>query len=282
MEPLVFALVLLAALLHASWNALVKGGGDPLIRLLLVNGGAGLCVLPLLILVAWPAPASWPYLLGSVAVHQGYYLFLVRGYRYGDLSLVYPIARGVAPLLVAVGAWLAAGERLSVQGMLAIALISLAIFSLAGERRRGLRLERSAVYALCTGATIAAYTVLDGMGGRLAGDVFGYIAWLFVLEGAVIGLIVVGLRRGRLLADVRENWRGGLLGGAFAAGAYGLVIWAMSRAPMTYVSALRETSVIFAALIGTRLLREPFGLRRVIAATVVVLGVMLLQFSRVG
>lgn len=279
-EPLVGALVLLAALLHASWNALLKSGGDPLTRLVLVNVSGALCMLPLLAWVDFPDPASWPWLIGSVLVHQAYYLFLILGYRDGDLSLVYPIARGIAPLLVALGAWLVAGERLSIQGMLAVVLVSLAILSLAGERRQGIRPQRSVIYALCTGATIAVYTVLDGMGGRLSGDVLGYIVWLFLLEGGLILIVMLALRGRRLLVDMWRQRGAGMLGGLFSAIAYGLVIWAMSRTPMTYVSALRETSVIAAAVIGTWLLREPFGRRRIGAAVTVVGGVVLLQLSR--
>lgn len=279
-EPLVGALVLLAALLHASWNALLKSGGDPLTRLVLVNASGALCMLPLLAWVDFPDPASWPWLIGSVLVHQAYYLFLILGYRDGDLSLVYPIARGIAPLLVALGAWLVAGERLSIQGMLAVVLVSLAILSLAGERRQGIRPQRSVVYALCTGATIAVYTVLDGMGGRLSGDVLGYIVWLFLLEGGLILIVMLALRGRRLLIDMWRHRHAGMLGGLFSAIAYGLVIWAMSHTPMTYVSALRETSVIAAAIIGTWLLREPFGRRRIGAAVTVVAGVVLLQLSR--
>lgn len=282
MSPQVLALLLLAALLHASWNALVKGGGDALTRLTLVNASAALVTLPLLGYVTPPAPASWPWLLGSMAVHQLYYLFLILAYRAGDLSQVYPIARGMAPLLVALGGWLVAGERLGHQGLLAISLISLAIFSLTGERRRGLRLERAAVYALCTGVGIAAYTVLDGMGGRRAGTVLGYIVWLFVLEGLPLTGAMLWWRGRRLLADSRCHWRSGLLGGVCAVAAYGIVIWAMTQAPLSYVSALRETSVIVAALLGSRWLREPFGRRRIGAAAVVALGVVLLELSRPG
>ncbi len=277
MAPRVFALVLLAALLHASWNALVKSGGDVVTRLVLVNTSAALMALPLLLFVPPPAVASWPWMAGSVTVHQVYYLCLIMAYSAGDLSQVYPIARGLAPLLVVVGSWLLAGEQLDYQGLAAIGLISLAIFSLAWEGRRGYGSRPAVLYALCTGVGIAAYTVLDGLGGRRAGNVFGYIAWLFVLEGVLIGVLMLLLRGRRLLADGRRHWRAGAAGGAFAASAYGLAIWAMTKAPLGYVSALRETSVIAAALIGSRWLHEPFGRRRMVAAGVVTLGVLLLE-----
>lgn len=282
MEPLVFALVLLAALLHAGWNALIKGGKDPVSRLVMVHLCAALVLLPLLPFTAVPDPASWPYLLASVVVHQFYYLFLILGYRHGDLSVVYPIARGAAPLLVALGAWVVAGETLSGLSLLAVVLISVAVLGLAGERSRGRRIERSAVYALCTGLSIAVYTVLDGLGGRAAGDVLGYIVWLFLLDGLVLTTLVAGRQGARFWVTLRGQWLWGGIGGLCAATAYGVVIWAMSRAPMAYVSALRETSVILAALLGMWLLREPASWQRAGSAVLVVIGVAALQLGRLG
>ncbi len=280
MDPVVVTLVLLAAALHATWNALVKVGGDPFVRLAVVNLVSGLCALPVLLLVALPAAASWPYLLGSVVIHFGYYVALAYGYRSGDLSHVYPIARGIAPPLVAILAWLFAGEDPGVLGAVAILVISAAVASLAFGR--GWRLGPTAPIwcALATGLAIAGYTICDGQGGRAAGDVMGYIAWLFVIDAVPFALIVAVWRRRDLVQQLRAGWRAAVPGGVLAVGAYGLVIWAMSRAPMASVSALRETSVIMAALIGVRLLREPFGLRRVVAAGVVAVGVVLLQVGR--
>ena len=280
MDPIVLFMVLIAAVLHASWNALVKVGGDALVRLGLVNLTAALCALPFLFFVSVPALESWPYLIASTVVHQFYYLFLILSYRVGDLSHVYPIARGSAPLLVAVGAYALAGETLNFQGMLAVALICTAILSLAfhGGWREGI--GKPVCFALCTGVTIAAYTLCDGLGGRASGDVFGYIVYLFTIDAVPIVLFTVILRRRVLAKTLRASWRPGLAGGALAFGAYGLVIWAMSLTPMTYVSALRETSVIVAALIGTRLLKEPFGSRRITAASLVAGGVVLLQLSK--
>jgi drug/metabolite transporter (DMT)-like permease len=279
MDPVVLALVLLAAALHASWNALVKAGGDPFVRLALLNVVSGLCALPLLLVVAPPAMASWPYLLGSVAIHFAYNLALAYGYRFGDLSHVYPIARGIAPPLVALGAWAMAGETPGPLGVLAILAISGAIASLAFSPGWRLGPLAPVGFALATGLSIAGYTICDGLGGRAAGDVLGYIAWLFVLDAVPFALIVAVWRRHDLAGELPASWRASVLGGVFALAAYGLVIWAMSRAPMASVSALRETSVIMAALIGTRLLREPFGTRRVVAASVVAIGVVLLEAS---
>jgi drug/metabolite transporter (DMT)-like permease len=280
MDPIVLSLVLAAALLHASWNALVKSGGDPFVRLAVVNAVGGLCTLPLLFLVELPAAASWPYLVGSVIVHHGYYLALAYGYRFGDLSHVYPIARGIAPPLVACAAWAVAGESIGPLGLLAILVISGGIVSLAFTDDGRLVALKPLAFGLLTGVTIAAYTLFDGLGGRAAGAVLSYIAWLFVIDAVPFSVLVACRYRRRLRPALAACWRPAALGGALSVLAYGLVIWAMSLAPMAAVSALRETSVIIAALIGTRVLREPFGTRRVLAAGLVAVGVVLLQVSR--
>jgi drug/metabolite transporter (DMT)-like permease len=259
---------------------LVKVGGDPFVRLGVVNAVGGLCTLPLLFLVEGPAPASWPYLIGSVGVHHCYYLALAYAYRFGDLSHVYPIARGIAPPLVALVAWAFAGESIGPLGLLAILVISGGIVSLAFTDDGRLVALKPLVFGLLTGLTIAAYTLFDGLGGRVAGSVLGYIAWLFVIDAVPFSLLVAWRYHGRLGAALQACWRPAALGGALSVIAYGLVIWAMSFAPMAAVSALRETSVIVAALIGTRFLREPFGTRRVLAASVVAIGILLLQVSR--
>lgn len=279
MDPLVFALVLAAAVLHASWNALVKVGGDPFVRLAVVTVVGGLCALPFLPLVSIPAAESWPYLIGSIVIHHGYYFALAFGYRFGDLSHVYPIARGIAPPLVALLAWALAGEAPGPIGLVAIVIISGGIMSLA---LHGWRPEsaKPLLFGLATGLTIAGYTLCDGLGGRTSGDVFGYIVWLFVLDAVPFPLIVAILYRRRLRTALVRCWRPATVGGALSVAAYAMVIWAMSLSPMASVSALRETSVIIAALIGTRFLDEPFGARRVLAASVVAFGVVLLQVSR--
>jgi drug/metabolite transporter (DMT)-like permease len=279
-DSIVLILVLAAALLHASWNALVKVGGDPFVRLAVVTAVGGLCALPLLFLVDPPAPDSWPYLFGSVVVHHAYYLALGYGYRFGDLSHVYPIARGIAPPLVALTAWVFADESLGPLGLLAILIISGGIVSLAYGADGRLVARKPLALGLATGLTIAGYTLFDGLGGRAAGDVLGYIAWLFVIDAVPFTAIVAWRYRARLGPALAACWRPAALGGALSFLAYGLVIWAMTLTPMAAVSALRETSVIIAALIGTRLLHEPFGTRRVLAASLVAAGVVLLQISR--
>jgi drug/metabolite transporter (DMT)-like permease len=271
----VVALVLLAAVLHAGWNAVVKTGADRVLTMALVIGVGAAGAALALPFVPPPAPASWGFLLLSGLVHIGYFAFLLEAYRFGDLSRVYPIARGAAPLLVALGAAVFAGERLGAAQLGAVALVAGAIASLALERG-GLRGDgrRSLLLALATAVIIATYTIVDGLGVRRADGPLGYILWLFVLD-AVPLLAYAALTRGaRVGAYLRAHWPASLVAGVMCGGAYGLAIWALSLGAMAHVSALRETSVLFAALIGGRLLGEPFGRRRLAAAFAVVAGIV--------
>ncbi len=280
MDPFVLTLVLAAAVLHASWNALVKSGGDPWVRLALGTAVGVVFAALLLPFVEFPKAEAWPFILASVAIHQVYFVSVALQYRFGDLSHVYPISRGTAPLLVAISAYVFAGETLSPGGLVAVVIICGAILSLTfGDGWRA-NDPKGVFFALCTSLTIAAYTVVDGIGGRTAGDVFNYIVYLFLLDGIPFGLLVIFMRRGVLGPTLKAHWKTGVLGGLFSFLAYALVIWAMTLTPMTYVSALRETSVILAALIGTLFLKEHHGGQRITAAACVAAGVVLLQISR--
>lgn len=278
---LVLPLVLLAAALHATWNALVKAGGDRLAVQTLVMLAPALIAAPLLLVLPLPAPASWPLLAISVTLHLAYNALLVAAYRHGDLSQVYPIARGSAPVLVAIGAWILAGEGKSISEMLAIFIVSLGILALSyrrGPRRHGE--TRSVILAFMVGLSIAAYSLTDGLGARAAGSVPSYIAWLFFLEGTLFFLIVAALRRGRIVTSFRRVLLPGLGGGLMAGLGYAIVIWAMTLLPIAHVVALRETSVLMAAAIGALLLKEGFGRQRLAASAFVVLGTVLLQLAR--
>lgn len=274
----VIALVLLAAALHATWNALAKAGNDRLVFLAVMHvaaGGLGLIGAPF---VAFPDPASWPYLLISIAVHQIYFWGLIYAYEHGDLSQVYPIARGSAPMLVALGAWWLAAETLSLMEWAGVVVVSAGIISLAWRRGAWHDGELRAIgFALVTALTIAAYSIADGIGVRRAGDEIGYIIWLFVIDSMPVFLYALWRRRGRIRASFGPVMRTGLIGGALSGLAYGIVIWAMSLGPMAHIIALRETSVVIAALIGTLILKEPFGRQRVAAAVVVATGAVLLN-----
>ncbi|GMQ90507.1 MAG: DMT family transporter [Gammaproteobacteria bacterium] len=279
MSPEIAALVLLAALLHALWNALVKAGLDSLLILAsvaLATTVTGALMIPFF---PPPAPASWLYILLSSVLHYGYYLFLLQAYRFGDLSHVYPMARGIAPLLVAGGAALFAHEFLSATATAGVALASIGITSLAFAGGPPWKSDaRPLLFALGTSVFIAAYSVVDGVGVRLSNSPFGYMAWLFLLEFPFPAVALYRCRR-RIVAFVRTQWKSAVGAGVTSVGAYALVIYAVNFAPMASVSALRESSVIIAALIGTLLLGEPSGWRRVGAAVMVVAGVALLTIG---
>lgn len=274
-------LVLLAALFHATWNALVKTSGDRLSVLAMVNGCSWIIAIVMLPFVDVPARESWGYLFASIVLHTGYYLFLVEAYRVGDLSHVYPLARGLSPLLVAGAAVVFAGELLPPAAFFGVLLACAGIVSLSFDGGPPWRNDaRPLLFALGTAVFVAGYTIVDGIGVRRADTVAGYVVWLFALDAIPLILIAWFIRRRELRWTLRSEWRKGAAGGVLAFAAYGMVIWAMSISAMAAVSALRETSVIFAALIGTILLKERFGLLRVGSAVMVAAGVVLMNLAR--
>ncbi|MGY0162649.1 EamA family transporter [Edwardsiella tarda] len=280
MTTAVFIAVLFAALLHASWNVLVKGGADRFVSVALVALFAGLTALPLLPLCAALPAAAWYWLALSVLVHTAYSLFLSRAYSHGDLGQMYPLARGCAPLLVMLLSLLLLRETpsfLATAGAL-ILIGGVLLMALHGASRRplsGAALRDALLSALCT----AGYTLTDGAGARAAGDALGYTLWLFALNGGVM-LVWLWQRQGaRTGYLIRSTWRRGLAGGAMSLLAYGIVIWAMTQAPIGIVAALRESSVLFALLLSARLLHEPLGRARVTAALVILCGVLLTRLG---
>ena len=275
-SPLVTALVLGSALLHASWNAIIKSSRDVMLDTALVAAGAGVLSLPLIAFVPLPASASWPYLGASIAIHIGYFATLVAAYRIGDLGHAYPLMRGTAPLLVALLGIVLLDEHPGATMWLGIVLISAGILSI-GLLQRGRAHRDASLWALANAAIIASYTLVDGAGARLSGTPAGYGAWMFWLQGLPFAGLVIGLRQRAALDYARRNWGRGLGGGLCVISAYGIVLWAMTEAPVAAVAALRETSVIFAALLGSLFLREPFGRRRVIGACAVAAGVIALR-----
>ena len=269
------AIVLFAALLHASWNALLKGGSDRLWSMTIMGIATSLACAALVPFLPIPHPASWPYLIGSALLHVGYNAFLIRAYRNGEFGSAYPIARGSSPLLVMLGAGLTAGETPSPSGIAGILLVSTGIISLAF---RGRRLPEAGIfYALGTGFFIAAYSVTDGIGGRLSANPVAYTLWMCLMWGITAAPVYWVRRR-----DTRL-WRGAqatslaALGGVISLLAYGIVIFAMTRAPMGSVSALRETSVLFAVLLGRVFFAEPLTARRILSALVIAVGALCLE-----
>lgn len=286
MAPSVVAIVLCGALLHAGWNALVKKGRDPFLSSVLVASGAGLISLPLLPFLVQPATASWPYALASTVIHYAYYGLLAAAYRHGDMSHAYPLMRGSAPLLVAVSSVPLLGEHLSVAQYAAVACISGGIFGLWFATRSGAGVDadnrprrRATAYALLNALVIAAYTLIDGLGARASAAPAAYVMWLHVLSA--IGLLAWCLLRcPRELNDYAiQYWKVALLGGAGTLGAYGLALWAMTVAPLAAVAALRETSILFAALIARFFLSERIGGKRALAIAAIAAGAALMRLA---
>ncbi|MEU6849288.1 DMT family transporter [Actinacidiphila alni] len=277
MTPLVVAVVLTAAVTHAVWNAIAHGIKDQVLAFTLVGGGGALCAAVLAPFAAVPHRGAWPYLIASVVIHLAYQYLLMMSFRLGEFGQVYPIARGVAPLAVTVlaavfvaerpDAWQTAGVLTSSAGLGGVAL-----WGLRGRRPNWPALTAAAG----TGLTIAGYTVVDGVGVRASGSSLGYIAWLLLLQGLVIPAAAFAARRRALIAQIRPVALRGLLGGALSITAYGLVLWAQTRAPLAPVAALRETSIIAGAAIGTLFFKEHFGRPRTVAAVVVVAGIGLM------
>jgi drug/metabolite transporter (DMT)-like permease len=273
----VTAAVLAAALAHATWNAMIKSSGEVLLDMTLVVFFAGVATAPLLPFVPFPAPAVWPYIAASMAIHIAYYFALVGAYRAGDLSHGYPLMRGIAPLITSLVAvwWLGEAPRPLV--WVGIVLICGGVLSLglAGFHWRTSRV--STPWALANAGIIASYTLVDAAGVRAAGRPETYVVWLFVLDALPFTLFILLVRKGQLVTYARRFWLRGLFSGALSAAAYGIVLWAMARAPVAAVAALRETSVIFAALIGAWLLKEGHIARRLAGAATVAAGVIALK-----
>ena len=278
MTPFLMMLVLTAAVLHASWNALVKKGGEPEFTIAayqLVGGLVCLCLVPF---VPLPHSDSWPAILASVVIHNIYYFSMAQAYRAGDLSQVYPLFRGLAPVLVAIGAAIFAGEILSPGTMAGLVLVSVGLMSITLFGGKLGKIPPAALrWGLLTSVLIASYTVVDGIGVRQSGNSLSYILWLFVFEVLPIGTWLLLTRRQAWLGYMRNCAGNIIFGGIASSTAYGLVIFAMSLGAMGVVSSLRETSVIFAALIGSLFLGEPFGRQRVIAAALVTLGIIVMR-----
>jgi len=269
--------VLAAAVTHAAWNAIAHGIKDQTLAFALIGVGGIAVGIPLVIVAAMPHGDCWPYLLGSVAIHVFYNLLLMQCYRLGEFSQVYPLARGTSPLVVTILAAIFIHEHLALPQIVGVLVVSggLATLVLAG-RRPG---RAAFAAAVGTGLTIAAYTTVDGVGVRLSGSPVGYIGWLMVLESLCVPMFAVFRRRDVLLKQPKRILLAGLAAGALSVLAYGLVLWAQTRGALAPIAALRETSVIFGAIIGTLIFREPFGRTRIVATVLVATGIVLLNLS---
>lgn len=276
MSSTVVVLVLGAGLLHATWNAMAKSLHDQFASFALLNLGVAVVCWVAWPFVGLPRTGAYPYLAGSVVCHVGYELFLMGAYRRTDFSQSYPIARGVAPLLVSVAGLVFASEHLAARGLLGIVGIVVGIISLSARRGEGLGHLRGVYWALATGVAIAVYTVVDGLGVRASHDAIRYAATLFALQSS-IWLVGVVARQHRGWWPGARKAAIGMGGGVLSMVGYVVVLWAQIRAPLGAVSALRETGVLWAALIGVVIFREGRLQRIVVPAAVVVAGIALLS-----
>lgn len=280
MDTTVFVAVLAAAVMHGGWNVLIKLKLDRFLSLCLIQVFIGAMGLAMLAVFPWPSWSSVPHAITSGLLHFGYNLFLIRSYRTGDLSQVYPVARGTAPLLTLTGVWAATQEAPAPAGIAGIAVLVAGLWFISLGGRRQLRLDGvTLLFALGTAAFIAAYSIVDGLGSRASGSPSGYAGLMFAIDGLLLVSAALIWRGPVIIAQMRPFWMSGLAGGALSAGAYWIVIWAMSKAPIASVAALRETSILFVLLLSQRLLKEPVTLRRFAGAGLILAGALLIRMS---
>ncbi len=281
MSTTVFLVVIFAAALHAVWNALVKEGGDKLVAMTAVILGQAPLAAVSLLFVPSPAIESLPYLVAGIVLHVGYQLFLPLSYKIGDLSQVYPIARGTAPLLVAGISVLFLSVKLSAMEILGITIIGAGIISLALVRKSdGQRNGHAAILALITGCFIAAYSIVDGTGARIAGTAVGFYGWLAIGTTVSYVTLISIWKPGIVQEALATRKVRGVLGGSASFVAFALVVWAFTQAPIALVTALRETSIIFALLIGVFIFKERLDLAKVISVMMTLCGAATLRFAK--
>jgi phosphonate utilization associated putative membrane protein len=271
--------VLFGALLHASWNALVKSSADKALDTALIHLLGSFVAVPISLVIGWPPAASWPFIAASVTIHIGYYIALTGAYKHGDLGLTYPLMRGTAPLLVALSASAVLGESLSPLAWAGVLGVSCGVLAL-GLSRHALNSPRAVGFALANAVVIAVYTVVDALGARASGNPLQYVVALFVLDGWPFALMVFARRGGAVVWPyARVRWPVATMAAIASLGSYGIALWAMTRAPVATVAALRETSVLFAAVLGSWFLKEAFNTRRAIGTAAIVAGVMALRMG---
>jgi drug/metabolite transporter (DMT)-like permease len=274
---IVFAVVLSAAFLHATWNAIVKAGGDKFLTTITVTTAAAALSAGLLPFLRAPAPASWPFAITSAAFQITYFLLVARTYQVADMSQTYPLMRGTAPLIVAVVSVFRLGESLSPVAWAGVIGISLGIFSIAFGSTLT---SRQGVYlALVNAVVIATYTLIDGVGVRRSGAPAAYTLWVFLLTGVPLALWAITARRSTFQPYLRRHWGLGVIGGIGTTASYGLALWAMTLAPVAMVAALRETSILFGTVIAGLALKESMGPSRVISACIIAGGAALLRLA---
>lgn len=274
----VIALVLFGALLHATWNAIIKAGTDKSLDAALVSAGGAVAALPLLPFLPLPASAAWPFIGASAILQFAYFQLVAAAYRAGDIGLVYPLMRGVAPLIIVSTSSFILKETLSGGALIGTMTICAGILTLAFEARKGSR--RAIVLALANAVVIATYTYVDGIGARESGNSISYTLWMALLPPVLLFAWAISQRGvNAVAAHVRYNWWRGLIGGGGSIVSYGLALWAMTKAPVAMVAALRETSILFALVISVIVLKERSSIWRYIAGGIIAAGVLVLRLG---
>jgi drug/metabolite transporter (DMT)-like permease len=274
MSLTVFFAVLFAAFVHALWNAVIKGGGDKFKGMIVLTiahavwGGAAVLFLPL------PAVASWGWLAASVLIHAGYQTCLALAYSHGDLSRVYPISRGTAPLAVLVFGYYFLSDTITIFQYLGVALLGIGILLMARGIFVSNENRKLLIFALGAAAGTAGYTIADGVGARVSENVIAYVAWMFLLTAPVLSTSAYFLRGRAVFSISPSQWRSGFIAGTLSAVAYWIAVWGMTQAPIALVAALRETSILFAVLLGVFFFGEKLDRWKIVAAVMIVIGVI--------
>jgi drug/metabolite transporter (DMT)-like permease len=281
LDSKVFIAVLLAAAMHAGWNAMLKVELDRLRSMLLLTFAMSGFGIAMLAVVDWPAAPALPYVIASAIIHSGYKLVMVKAYQMGDLSQVYPLARGTAPLLTTLAAFYFVGETLSPLMLAGVGMILSGIYVLGihGGHRSAAMNRPAVVFALGTSLFITAYTIVDGLGVRLSQSAAGYTAATFVGDGVLFSAIVLSWRGRTVLHGLGANWHKGAIAGGLSFGSYWVALWAMTAAPIAAVAALRETSILFALMLGSLWLKETMTPQRIAAAVLIVAGAGALRYG---
>lgn len=280
MTGFVLTAVLFGALIHALWNALIKAQPDKFSAAALVAIGAGAISLPLIAILPIPPAAAWPYIAASAVIHVGYFALVAFAYRSADLGVAYPLTRGAAPPATAFLAFLLLGETLGWGGWLAVIAIAAGILGLSADAlMRGGLTKAAAAGALLNACVIVIYTLVDGLGARVTGSGLVYVAWMLTGTAILLAALLIAMRGKRFLAEMRAKWLFALGAGGLSLASYAIALWAMTQAPIGLVAALRETSVLFAAILGAVLFGEKFGPKRWTALGFIVGGIFILRLA---
>ena len=279
MDNEVFLIVIFAAFLHASWNALVKNHEDKYLGLSAIVFGQIPIAIILIFYVPFPSLDSLPYLILSAFIHNGYYFFLLSSYRFGDYSVVYPISRGFAVILIAIISLILFAVKLSYFELIGILIVCAGIFSLSFQNSTRLKNYKGIIYSLATGVFIMSYSIVDGYGARINGSFLSYMAYLFPVEGLLFLILLKLIKKKEMIKKIFKNSKFSFfVGGTISSLVYILIVWAFTKAPIALISTLRETSIIFALIIGAIFLKEKFTLLKIFAVLSIFLGVFFLKF----